>query len=86
MAVVVQVSLWMIVHCQTRDSVHSVLKFLVLLWMDNFIIIIISLLYMFCSTWRHGISLSTLYRRSMLGPGLSLLVVQLNYPLAGINS
>uniref|UniRef100_A0A2P2K5V6 Oxidation resistance protein 1 n=1 Tax=Rhizophora mucronata TaxID=61149 RepID=A0A2P2K5V6_RHIMU len=27
------------------------------------------------STWRHGISLSTLYRRSMLLPGLSLLVV-----------
>ncbi|XVE83145.1 hypothetical protein DITRI_Ditri16bG0063900 [Diplodiscus trichospermus] len=26
------------------------------------------------STWRHGISLSTLYRRSMLWPGLSLLV------------
>ncbi|CAL5365382.1 unnamed protein product [Camellia sinensis] len=26
------------------------------------------------STWRHGISLSTLYRRSMLCPGLSLLV------------
>ncbi|KAL8167439.1 hypothetical protein V2J09_008938 [Rumex salicifolius] len=27
------------------------------------------------STWRHGISLSTLYRRSMLCDGLSLLVV-----------
>ncbi|RDX69371.1 Oxidation resistance protein 1, partial [Mucuna pruriens] len=27
------------------------------------------------STWKHGISLSTLYRRSMLWPGLSLLVV-----------
>ncbi|CAI9763553.1 unnamed protein product [Fraxinus pennsylvanica] len=27
------------------------------------------------STWRHGISLPTLYRRSMLWPGLSLLVV-----------
>ncbi|GAB4848689.1 hypothetical protein Ancab_003414 [Ancistrocladus abbreviatus] len=27
------------------------------------------------STWRHGISLSTLYRRSQLCPGLSLLVV-----------
>ncbi|XP_039036466.1 oxidation resistance protein 1-like [Hibiscus syriacus] len=27
------------------------------------------------STWRHGISLSTLYQRSMLWPGLSLLVV-----------
>ncbi|XP_057970549.1 uncharacterized protein LOC131159552 isoform X2 [Malania oleifera] len=27
------------------------------------------------STWRNGISLSTLYRRSMLWPGLSLLVV-----------
>ncbi|MBA0793948.1 hypothetical protein Gohar_018324 [Gossypium harknessii] len=27
------------------------------------------------STWRHGISLSTLYRRSVLWPGLSLLVV-----------
>lgn len=27
------------------------------------------------STWRHGISLATLYRRSMLCPGLSLLVV-----------
>ncbi|KAG9451532.1 hypothetical protein H6P81_011497 [Aristolochia fimbriata] len=27
------------------------------------------------STWRHGISLSTLYRRSMLLPGFSLLVV-----------
>ncbi|KAE7998088.1 hypothetical protein FH972_002666 [Carpinus fangiana] len=27
------------------------------------------------STWRHGISLSTLYRRSTLWPGLSLLVV-----------
>ncbi|CAI9109438.1 OLC1v1009262C3 [Oldenlandia corymbosa var. corymbosa] len=27
------------------------------------------------STWRHGISISTLYRRSMLWPGLSLLVV-----------
>ncbi|GMI67674.1 oxidation resistance 1 [Hibiscus trionum] len=27
------------------------------------------------STWRHGISLSTLYRRSMLWPGISLLVV-----------
>ncbi|KAJ7945402.1 oxidation resistance protein 1-like [Quillaja saponaria] len=27
------------------------------------------------STWRHGISLSTLYRRSALWPGLSLLVV-----------
>ncbi|KAI4385242.1 hypothetical protein MLD38_003293 [Melastoma candidum] len=27
------------------------------------------------STWRHGISLSTLYRRSFLWPGLSLLVV-----------
>ncbi|CAL1376749.1 unnamed protein product [Linum trigynum] len=27
------------------------------------------------STWRHGISLSTLYRRSMLWPGPSLLVV-----------
>ncbi|XP_052114506.1 uncharacterized protein LOC107481542 [Arachis duranensis] len=27
------------------------------------------------STWRHGASLSTLYRRSMLWPGLSLLVV-----------
>ncbi|KAJ4843594.1 hypothetical protein Tsubulata_020855 [Turnera subulata] len=27
------------------------------------------------STWRHGISLATLYRRSMLWPGLSLLVV-----------
>ncbi|KAH7520599.1 hypothetical protein FEM48_Zijuj08G0162100 [Ziziphus jujuba var. spinosa] len=27
------------------------------------------------STWRHGISLSTLYRRSMLWPGLTLLVV-----------
>ncbi|XP_035844474.1 oxidation resistance protein 1-like [Helianthus annuus] len=25
------------------------------------------------STWRHGISLSTLYRRSNLSPGLSLL-------------
>ncbi|XP_048233034.1 oxidation resistance protein 1 isoform X2 [Ricinus communis] len=30
---------------------------------------------MLYSTWRHGISLSTLYRRSMLWPGLSLLVV-----------
>nr|KAJ0228335.1 hypothetical protein LSAT_V11C100035710 [Lactuca sativa] len=28
------------------------------------------------STWRHGISLSTLYRRSNLCPGLSLLVVR----------
>ncbi|KAL0726335.1 hypothetical protein Bca4012_022428 [Brassica carinata] len=27
------------------------------------------------STWRHGISLSTLYRKSQLWPGLSLLVV-----------
>lgn len=27
------------------------------------------------STWRHGISLSTLYRRSMIWPGLSLLIV-----------
>ncbi|KAL7143984.1 hypothetical protein ABFS83_08G228000 [Erythranthe nasuta] len=27
------------------------------------------------STWRHGISLSTLYRRSLIWPGLSLLVV-----------
>ncbi|GFP97213.1 oxidation resistance protein 1, partial [Phtheirospermum japonicum] len=27
------------------------------------------------STWRHGISLSTLYRRSMIWPGLSMLVV-----------
>ncbi|KAL5714850.1 hypothetical protein ACHQM5_016756 [Ranunculus cassubicifolius] len=27
------------------------------------------------STWRHGISLSTLYRRSLLSPGFSLLVV-----------
>ncbi|XP_021911059.1 uncharacterized protein LOC110824870, partial [Carica papaya] len=27
------------------------------------------------STWRHGISLSTLYRRSILWPGLSLLIV-----------
>ncbi|XP_052197600.1 uncharacterized protein LOC127804701 isoform X2 [Diospyros lotus] len=27
------------------------------------------------STWRHGISLATLYRRSVLWPGLSLLVV-----------
>ncbi|KAF8109601.1 hypothetical protein N665_0094s0067 [Sinapis alba] len=27
------------------------------------------------STWRHGISLSTLYRKSLLWPGLSLLVV-----------
>ncbi|PIA55198.1 hypothetical protein AQUCO_00800135v1 [Aquilegia coerulea] len=27
------------------------------------------------STWRHGISLSTLYRRSMLSPGFCLLVV-----------
>lgn len=27
------------------------------------------------STWRHGISLSTLYRKSMICPGLSLLVV-----------
>ncbi|KAF7129906.1 hypothetical protein RHSIM_Rhsim10G0163000 [Rhododendron simsii] len=27
------------------------------------------------STWRHGISLATLYRRSMLCPGLSMLVV-----------
>lgn len=27
------------------------------------------------STWRHGISISTLYRRSMLWPGLSLLVI-----------
>ncbi|KAK7369351.1 hypothetical protein VNO80_11388 [Phaseolus coccineus] len=27
------------------------------------------------STWKHGISLSTLYRRSMLWPGVSLLVV-----------
>ncbi|XP_073010173.1 uncharacterized protein [Typha latifolia] len=27
------------------------------------------------STWRHGISLSTLYRRSMLWPGYSLLIV-----------
>uniref|UniRef100_A0A7N0V9L2 Oxidation resistance protein 1 n=1 Tax=Kalanchoe fedtschenkoi TaxID=63787 RepID=A0A7N0V9L2_KALFE len=27
------------------------------------------------STWKHGISLSTLYRKSMLWPGLSLLVV-----------
>ncbi|KAK7358979.1 hypothetical protein VNO77_00922 [Canavalia gladiata] len=27
------------------------------------------------STWKHGISLSTLYRRSMIWPGLSLLVV-----------
>ncbi|XP_052191177.1 uncharacterized protein LOC127800545 isoform X2 [Diospyros lotus] len=27
------------------------------------------------STWRHGISLATLYRRTMLCPGLSLLVV-----------
>ncbi|XP_019459667.1 PREDICTED: oxidation resistance protein 1 isoform X2 [Lupinus angustifolius] len=27
------------------------------------------------STWKHGISLSTLYRRSMLWPGISLLVV-----------
>ncbi|XP_004504071.1 uncharacterized protein [Cicer arietinum] len=30
---------------------------------------------MLYSTWRHGISLSTLYRRSMLFPGPSLLVV-----------
>ncbi|KAM7277105.1 hypothetical protein ACFE04_018971 [Oxalis oulophora] len=30
---------------------------------------------MLYSTWRHGISLSTLYRRSMLWPGLSLLEV-----------
>lgn len=30
---------------------------------------------MLYSTWRNGISLSTLYRRSMLWPGLSLLVV-----------
>jgi len=29
------------------------------------------------STWRHGISLSTLYRRSMLCPGFSLLVMLL---------
>ncbi|XP_061344709.1 uncharacterized protein LOC133290610 isoform X2 [Gastrolobium bilobum] len=27
------------------------------------------------STWKHGISLSTLYRRSMIWPGISLLVV-----------
>ncbi|KAK4791620.1 hypothetical protein SAY86_032033 [Trapa natans] len=31
--------------------------------------------FLLYSTWRHGISLSTLYRRSMLWPGLSLLVV-----------
>ncbi|CAL0306578.1 unnamed protein product [Lupinus luteus] len=30
---------------------------------------------MLYSTWKHGISLSTLYRRSMLWPGMSLLVV-----------
>ncbi|MBO8831430.1 TLD domain-containing protein, partial [Staphylococcus aureus] len=30
---------------------------------------------MLYSTWRHGISLSTLYRKSLLWPGLSLLVV-----------
>ncbi|KHN14549.1 Oxidation resistance protein 1 [Glycine soja] len=30
---------------------------------------------MLYSTWKHGISLSTLYRRSMFWPGLSLLVV-----------
>lgn len=27
--------------------------------------------FLFCSTWRHGISLSTLYRRRMFWPGLS---------------
>ncbi|KAL5175638.1 Oxidation resistance protein 1 [Glycine soja] len=31
--------------------------------------------FMLYSTWKHGISLSTLYRRSMLCPGMSLLVV-----------
>lgn len=31
--------------------------------------------FLLYSTWRHGISLSTLYRRSVLWPGLSLLVV-----------
>ncbi|KAK7247423.1 hypothetical protein RIF29_42306 [Crotalaria pallida] len=30
---------------------------------------------MLYSTWKHGMSISTLYRRSMLWPGLSLLVV-----------
>ncbi|KAF5960510.1 hypothetical protein HYC85_001719 [Camellia sinensis] len=30
------------------------------------------------STWRHGISLSTLYRRSMLCPGLSLLFARMD--------
>ena len=34
-----------------------------------------------CSTWRHGISLSTLYRRSMLCPGYSLLVTLHIFPL-----
>ncbi|XP_022774967.1 oxidation resistance protein 1-like isoform X3 [Durio zibethinus] len=50
---------------QTRNALYSALPALVQgrKWL---------LLY---STWRHGISLSTLYRRSLLWPGLSLLVV-----------
>lgn len=50
---------------KTRSVIYSALPVIVQgrKWM---------LLY---STWRHGISLSTLYRRSMIWPGLSLLVV-----------
>ncbi|KAJ0252414.1 TLDc domain-containing protein [Hirschfeldia incana] len=50
---------------QSRRSLHTALPALVQgrKWV---------LLY---STWRHGITLSTLYRKSQLWPGLSLLVV-----------
>ncbi|XP_020233297.1 uncharacterized protein LOC109813513 isoform X2 [Cajanus cajan] len=55
----------MLVSDGMRDAVYASLPGLVhgRKWM---------LLY---STWKHGISLSTLYRRSMLWPGSSLLVV-----------
>ncbi|MED6131509.1 hypothetical protein PIB30_010563 [Stylosanthes scabra] len=55
----------MLITSDVRNAVYASLPTLVQgrKWM---------LLY---STWRHGTSLSTLYRRSMLWPGLSLLVV-----------
>ncbi|CAJ1938101.1 unnamed protein product [Sphenostylis stenocarpa] len=55
----------MLVSNGLRDAVYSSLPMLIhgRKWL---------LLY---STWKHGISLSNLYRRSMLWPGVSLLVV-----------
>lgn len=50
-----------------------------LVWLDHYSIQFFYVVI--CSTWRHGISLSTLYRRSMLWPGLSLLVSSSDIPV-----